>query len=115
MEPDQCILYCHSRIPGSHGIERECPAYIRMPDIFSLVLSPTYIMYYGLTGPPLAVKTRVLWHQKPPRVENRSTADLTERMVDAHGVVIHDIGDLGDSEPIEQVSWLRQIFQDCIK
>ena len=114
MEPDQRILYCHSFLPGSRNIAGEiCPSHIRMPDILPLALAPTCISFGGLSRGPLTVKVRVLWHQKPPRIENRGTAGLIERMVDAHGVVVHNIGALEASEALEEVARMRQIFLDC--
>ena len=92
---------------------RFLPRYIRMPDLLPLVLAPTYISFGELPeDSPFSVKVRVLWHSKPPRITNSGTADLIERMVEAHGVVVHNIGDLEPCHPIKEVSRLRQIFQE---
>ena len=114
MEPDHRILYCHSCVPATRKVAgRIFPRYVRMPDLLPLALAPTSISFGELPeGDSVSVKVRVLWHSNPPRITNSGTADLIERMVAAHGVIVHNIGDLEPCNPIKEVSRLRQIFQE---
>lgn len=111
MDPNQRILLCESRSPDSYmAAGNFLPSYIRMPDILALALAPMDISFAELPEGPVAVRFRVLWYRYPPRVSNRVTADLIEKMVSDFGVVVENIGSVRPSLLLKSVSTLRKIL-----